>query len=67
MSQLLRRKELLESANGRTREALLQEAMDRFEYFFKDIDGDFEYAKCNPQIQQVLVMIAMASVTKEQP
>ena len=51
---------LMEDATGQTKEAMLLEAADRFEYFFKRIDGDFEYPRCHPQIQQVLDMVAMS-------
>jgi len=55
---------LLRDIHGRSDGELLQEAADRFEYFFKRVDGDFEYPTCHPQIQQVLDLIAMRVANK---
>lgn len=53
---------LIEDATGRTKEACGLEAIGLFEYFFKKIDGDFEYPKCHPQIRQVLDQLALGAV-----
>ena len=57
---LITRESLAKDVEGRTREALLLEAADRFKYFFQDTNGDFEYPNCDPQIQQVLDIVAMS-------
>lgn len=61
---LLSSEKLLKSVNCRSDEEILQEAASRFEYFFKRANGDFEYPKCHPQIQQVLDMIAISVANK---
>ena len=63
----LSKEELSQEFHSLDREAALKEAIDRANYYFKQINGDYSIPECQPQIKQVLSLVLAAGLLPEEP